>query len=85
VLAAQGFHAKEGNTKNLKICKRSQWNERMVIETVNSLLTTVLKLKKLSNRTGRSLRARLNYVAAAFNLRTAWTEEVKLSLVDFAL
>jgi hypothetical protein len=85
VLADQGFHAKEGNPKNLKICKRGRWNERMVIETVNSLLTTVLKLKKLSNRTGRSLRARLNYVAAAFNLCTAWTGEVKLSLVDFAL
>ncbi len=85
VLGDSGFHAKEGDPKNLKICKRGTWNERMIIETINSLFTTVLKMKKLTNRTWSSLRARLGYIAAAFNLCTAWTGEVILQLADFAL
>lgn len=85
VLADSGFKAKSDNPTNLKICQRGKWNERMVIETLNSLFTTVLKLKKLTNRTWPALDARLAYVAAAFNICTAWTGEVALALADFAL
>jgi hypothetical protein len=85
VLADGGFHAKDGDPKNLKICKRGTWNDRMIIETLNSLFTTVLKMKKLTNRTWSSLDARLSFVSAAFNLCTAWTGEVILELADFAL
>lgn len=76
VLGDSGFHATDGDPKNLKICKRGSWNDRMIIETVNSIFTTVLKIKKLTNRTWYSLRARLGFVAAAFNLCTAWTGEL---------
>ena len=85
VLADSGFHAKEGDPANLKICARGKWNERMIIETVYSLFTVVLKLKKLSNRVWPSLRARLSYAVAAYNLCTAWSGEVKLELAPFAL
>ena len=34
ILGDTGFHAREGDPSNLKLCKRGQWNERMMVETV---------------------------------------------------
>ncbi len=85
VLSDQGFHAHEGDPDNLLVCKRGKWNERMLIETIFSLFTRVLGLKRMSNRTWPALRARLAYVVAAFNICINWTGKVKLQLADFAL
>lgn len=85
VLADSGFKARQENPTNLKICRKGEWNERMLIETVLSLFTTVLKLKKLTQRIWPALRARLAYAIAAYNLCIGWSGEVKLSLVNFAL
>ncbi|HEX8234565.1 MAG TPA: hypothetical protein VF600_01275 [Abditibacteriaceae bacterium] len=85
VLADQGFKAKENNPANLKICGKGQWNERMIVETVFSLFTVVLKLKKLTHRLLAPLQARFAYACAAFNLCTAWNGEIKLQLAPFAL
>lgn len=85
VLTDQGFQAKEDDPPNLLVCKRGQWNERMIIETVFSLLANVLKLKKMTNRRWPALRARLAYVVAAFNLCITWNTKVKLELAPFAL
>ena len=38
------------NPLNLKICPKGRWNERMIIETVFSLFTVILKMKKLTHR-----------------------------------
>jgi hypothetical protein len=50
-----GCHAQAGDPANLKPgtlwVKRGTWNGRMVVETVLSMLTTVVKLKKVSHRT----------------------------------
>ncbi|RZA14324.1 MAG: hypothetical protein EOP10_28235 [Proteobacteria bacterium] len=73
------------NPVNLKICPKGQWNERMIVETVFSLFTSVLHLKKLTHRLLAPLQARLAYTCAAFNLCTAWNGEVKLQLASFAL
>jgi hypothetical protein len=51
VLADSGFTSRRDNPSNLKACRRNSWNERMLIETVLSLFTPVLRLKKLSCRT----------------------------------
>jgi hypothetical protein len=85
VLADQGFKAKKQNPANLKICGKGQWNERMVVETVFSLFTVVLKMKKLTHRLWAPLQARLAYACAVFNICTAWDGEVKLQLAPFAL
>lgn len=66
-------------------CDKGAWNERMLVETLFSMFTNVLKLKKLSNRMWPALRARLAYTMAAFNLCTAWSGQVKLELAPFAL
>ena len=85
VLADKGFKAKTGTPQCLKICEKGAWNERMLVETLFSMFTNVLHLKKLSHRVWPALRARLAYTMAAFNLCTAWDGEVKLQLAPFAL
>lgn len=85
ILSDGGFHAKTGDPENLKVCRKGQWNERMLIETIFSLFTTVLRLKKLSQRVWQALRARVAYTIAAYNLCIAWSGEIKLELAPFAL
>ena len=85
VLADTGFHAHHGDPSNLKVCPKGKWNERMLVETVFSLLTTVLRLKKLAHRVWKALQARLAYTVAAYNLCIAWSGQVKLELAPFAL
>lgn len=67
VLADMGFHSAQGDPPNLKLCRRGTWNERMLIETVFSLVTTVCGLKKVWHRTAAAFQMRLAYVAAMFN------------------
>jgi hypothetical protein len=85
VLCDRGFYSHKGNPLNLKVCKRNTWNERMVVETVFSLFTRVLHLKKVAHRSWAGLRTRLAYAVTAFNLCTSWTGQVKISLAEFAL
>jgi hypothetical protein len=85
ILSDKGFKAKAGNPSNLKVCERGRWNERMLIETLFFLFTYVLHLKKLSQRLWPTLRARLAYTMAAFNICTKWNGKVKLQLAPFAL
>jgi len=73
VLGDSGFHAKEGDPQNLKICPKGQWNERMFMETIFSICEGVLNMKKMDYRLKQSLRVRLQYTAAALNLCMNWT------------
>jgi len=41
VLSDTGFHAAEGDPTNLKLCQRGDWDDRMLVETVLSMLTLV--------------------------------------------
>jgi hypothetical protein len=85
VLADNGFKARTGTPHLLKICDKGTWNERMLIETLFSMFTTALHLKKLTERVWSALRARLAYTMAAFNLCTNWSGEVKLEIASFTL
>jgi DDE family transposase len=92
VFADSGFHAKQGDPANLKICPRGCWNGRMLVETVFSLLKLVCRLKQASQRVWKVLYARLGLTMAAFNLLTAWNglkpDEngvVRLSMAEFAM
>ena len=72
VLSDEGFHAKEGDPRNLKLCRRGTWNTRMLVETVLSMLTGVCHLKKSLHRTWAAFQARLAFTLAAFNLLVQW-------------
>jgi hypothetical protein len=66
-LADTGFECAQGIPENLKLCPRGTWNERMLLETILSMLTIVCRLKHLFHRTARYVRAHLAYLAAMFN------------------
>jgi hypothetical protein len=52
VLSDTGFHAAEGDPANLKVCPRGAWQDRLLVETVLSMLTLVCHLKKVMHRAG---------------------------------
>ena len=72
VLADTGFRRKTDQPENLKICRRGEWNDRMLIETVFSLLSQVCKLKHLRQRVWAYFEMRLAYTVALFNLLQQW-------------
>ena len=71
VLSDTGFSCSQGIPANLKLCPRGTWNERMLVETVLSMVTMVCGLKKVFHRVRRYFHARLAYVAAMFNVLLA--------------
>lgn len=92
VFSDTGFHAQEGDPPNLKLCERGEWNERMRIETVLSMLTLVCHFKKVMHRVWEYFSARLAFTMAAFNLLVQWDglepdEDgfVHLSIAQFSL
>jgi hypothetical protein len=50
VLSDTAFHAAEGDPANLKLCRRGEWEDRILVETVLSMLTVVCHLKKVRHR-----------------------------------
>jgi hypothetical protein len=92
VLADLGFRCKEGIPANLKLCPKGTWNERMVVETIFSMLTVICKAKKMHHRVHDYLEARLAYTAAMFNVLLTLFHQLhpdadpaKLSIAEFSL
>ena len=74
VLADTGFRRKNNQPENLKLCRRGEWNDRMLIETVFSLLSQVCKLKHLRQRVWAYFEMRLAYTVSLFNLLQQWND-----------
>src|SRR6266496_6711902 len=72
ILSDTGFHAAEGDPSNLKLCQRGEWEERMLVETVLSMLTLVCHFKKVMHRGWAYFQARLAFTMAAFNVLVQW-------------
>ena len=72
LLADMGFHSADGDPPNLKLCRRGEWNERMMVETVLSMLTLVCHFKKMMHRVWDYFQARFAYTMAAFNILAQW-------------
>src|SRR6516225_9622770 len=92
VLSDTGFHAAEGDPANLKLCQRGEWQDRMLVETVLSMLTLVCHLKKVMHRGWAYFQARLAFTMAAFNVLVQWhglrpyaSGFVPLSIAEFSL
>ncbi len=92
VLADNGFRRRVNQPENLKLCRRGEWNDRMLIETLFSLLSQVCKLKHLRQRVWAYFETRLAYTVALFNLLQQWNGlkfDVNgvshLSLAEFSL
>ena len=72
LFADEGFLKKDWHPANLKICKRGEWNSRMIQETVLSMLTLVCHFKKVMHRAWAYFESRLAYTLAMFNLLVQW-------------
>ena len=72
ILSDTAFHAAEGDPANLKLCPRGEWEDRMLVETVFSMLTLVSHFKKLMHRVWAYFHARLAFTMAVFNLLVQW-------------
>lgn len=92
VLTDPGFHAKEGDPLNMKVCPHGTWNVRMLVETVLSMLTNICHFKKARHRVWEFFRARLAFVMAAYNICVQWrglqpneNGFIPLSIAEFSL
>ena len=92
ILSDMAFHAAEGDPTNLKLCPRGEWQDRMLVETVLSMLTLVCHLKKVMHRGWAYFQARLAFTMAAFNVLVRWhgfqpyaSGFVPLSIAEFSL
>lgn len=92
VLADQSFQAAAGDPPNLKLCRRGQWNDRLLVETDLSRMTLVSGLKHVPQRCWDYLLARLALLLTAVNLLLQWhglpADEqgfVHLSMAEFSL
>jgi hypothetical protein len=72
VLSDTGFHTAEGDPAHLTLCPRGAWQDRMVVETVLSMLTLVYHCKQVMHRVWPSFQARLAFTMAAFNVLVQW-------------
>jgi len=85
VLCDSGFHSKDGDPSNCKICKRGQWNERMLIETFFSMLKNVCHFKQIRHRLWSHLKTHFAYIVALYNILVQWHGDVRLSIAPFSL
>jgi hypothetical protein len=89
IFADTGFEKVDWFPTNLRTCKRGQWNVRMVIETVLSMLTRICQFKRMAHRSWTYFESHLCYTMALFNLLTEFhglepdhDGFVQLSIVD---
>lgn len=92
LLSDTGLHSAAGDPPNLKLCRRGEWNDRMAVETVLSMLTLVSHFKKVMHRVWGYFQARLAFTLAAFNVLAQWNGLpadangfVRLSIAEFSL
>jgi len=92
VFADEGFDKVDWCPANLRLCKRGEWNDRMMIETVLSMLTLVCGFKKVMHRAWTYFLTRVGLTMALFNILVQWhglpAQEdgfVPLSIAEFSL
>jgi len=92
IVSDTAFHVAEGDPGNLKLCQRGEWQDRLLVETVLSMLTLINHCKKVMHRVWASFHARLAFTMAAFNMLVQWHGLqlnmygfVPLSIAEFSL
>jgi hypothetical protein len=86
------FEKQDWHPTNLRLCKRREWNVRMVVETVLSMLTYLCHFKHSHHKTWDYFETKLGFTMALFNLLVQWhgflpdeTGFVPLSIATFSL
>jgi hypothetical protein len=70
ILADSGYNDKDKSKipKNLKLCKKDSWNDRMYIESLFSLWKRMLNTKQMTIKTLNGFSARTAYLCALTNI-----------------
>ena len=92
VFADMSFDKKEWQPANLRLCHRGEWNVRMVVETVLSMLTYVCNFKHSRHKVWDYFETKVGFTMALFNILVQWeglpADEngfVPLSIAQFSL
>jgi len=92
VFSDMGFEKKDWQPANLRLCKRGEWNVRMMIETVLSMLTYVCDFKRSRHKVWDYFETKVGFTMALFNILVQWhgfqpddTGFVQLSIAEFSL
>lgn len=92
VFADTGFAKKDWHPTNLRICKRGEWNVRMLVETILSMLTYICDFKHARHKAWEYFETKLGFTMALFNILVQWygfqpdeTGFVPLSIAEFSL
>ena len=92
VFSDMGFEKKDWQPTNLRLCKRGEWNVRMVVETVLSMLTYVCDFKRSRHKVWDYFETKVGFTMALFNILVQWhgfqpddTGFVQLSIAEFSL
>lgn len=92
LFADMGFQKKDWHPSNLRLCQRGEWNVRMVVETVLSMLTYVCQFKRMAHKSWDYFETHVGFTLALFNLLVQWhglkpDEDgfVPLSIAEFSL
>ena len=72
ILVIAGIGLRKGDPANLTRCQRGEWQDRMLVETMLSMLTLVSHFKKAMHRGWAHFHARLAFTMAAFNVLVQW-------------
>lgn len=92
VFADTGFAKVDWHPDHLRLCQRGEWNVRMVVETVLSMLTYVCHFKHTAHKNWAYFKTRLGFTMALFNILVQWhglqpddAGFVHLSIAEFSL
>lgn len=92
IFADEGFAKQDWHPTNLRICQRGEWNVRMVVETVLSMLTYICQFKHMHHKAWAYFETHVGFTLALFNILVQWhgfqPDEngfVPLSIAEFSL
>jgi len=92
IFADTGWDKIDWHPTNLRLCKRGEWNVRMLVETVLSMLTRVCHFKHMCHKSSPYFQSHLAFTMALFNILVQWhgflpddSGFVPLSIAAFSL
>jgi hypothetical protein len=92
IFSDTGFAKQEWHPTNLRLCQRGEWNVRMVIETVLSMLTYICHFKHMAHKVWSYFETHVGFTLALFNILVQWhgfqpddDGFVPLSIAEFSL
>ena len=92
IFSDTAFAKKDWHPDNLRICQPGEWNVRMLVETVLSMLTYICDFKRTAHKNWTYFHSRLGFTMALFNILVQWhgfdpdsDGFVSLSIAEFSL